>query len=143
MPPSTFGRHQWIAGQILSQFNQQLQHQACSDCFALVETDWIVAQDTVVRPDIAIVCGRFPEQYINSAPRVVVEVLSESTQHKDRTAKFDLYQREGVHYYIMIDSQGGGPALYGLDETRRYQALPASGTIALQLHNDCTIELSL
>ena len=69
MTPSPFGRHQWIAGQIMRQFLNSLDA-TCEDCFVLMETDWIVAEDTVVRPDIVIVCGAFPERHIVEPPRL-------------------------------------------------------------------------
>ena len=70
MTTSPFGRHQWIAGEIGYQFKQSLRED-CEDCFVLMETDWIVAEDTVVRPDIVIVCGAFPERHIMEPPRLI------------------------------------------------------------------------
>lgn len=68
----------------------------------LMETDWIVSEDTVVRPDIVIVCGPFPERHIVEPPRLIVEVLSPSTEEKDRTAKLDLYTSQAVEFYLSI-----------------------------------------
>ena len=89
MTPSPFGRHQWLAGQIMRQFLNSLDAN-CGDCFVLMETDWIVADDIVVRPDVVIVCGAFPERHTVEPPRLIVEVLSPSTEEKDRTAKREL-----------------------------------------------------
>lgn len=58
-------------------------------------------------PDIAIVCGE-PElapkdrsTIVN--PRVIVEVLSESTEHYDRTIKFDHYRKiDSMREYILV-----------------------------------------
>ena len=102
MTPSPFGRHQWIAGQIMRQFSNSLDVE-CDDCFVLMETDWIVADDTVVRPDVVIVCGAFPERHILAPPRLIVEVLSPSTEDKDRTAKRALYASQSVEYYLIAD----------------------------------------
>ncbi len=71
-----------------------------------LETDWIVADDTVVRPDIAIVCGSFPERHIVEPPRLIVEVLSASTEEKDRTAKRDQYASQTVECYLLVDPIG-------------------------------------
>ncbi len=74
-------------------------------CHAVVlhELDWIVSDDTVVRPDVSLVCGDAPAKYIMQPPCLVVEVLSESTRERDMGYKKQLYQREGVRYYMTID----------------------------------------
>ena len=102
MTPSPFGRHQWIAGEISYQLKSSLRSQ-CNDCFVLMETDWIISDDTVVRPDVAIVCGSFPERHIVEPPRLIVEVLSPSTESKDRNAKVNLYASQGVDFYLIVD----------------------------------------
>lgn len=143
MTPSPFGRHQWIAGQILSRFNQQLRQQGCKDCFALSETDWVVAPDTIVRPDVVIVCGVFPERYIETPPRVIVEVLSDSTAQKDRTAKYELYQREGVKYYLLVDPQLQTSELYEQTLDQHYKKRATDQPFQLHLHDDCQLQLDL
>lgn len=102
MTPSPFGRHQWVAGQIMRQFLNSLEEKR-QDCFVLMETDWIIADDTVVRPDVAIVCGSFPERHIVEPPRLIAEVLSPSTEIKDRTAKRELYASQSVEFYLIVD----------------------------------------
>jgi len=102
MTPSPFCRHQWIAGEISYQLKSSLRSQ-CSDCFVLIATDWIIADDTVVRPDVAIVCGSIPERHIVEPPRLIVEVLSPSTESKDRNAKVNLYASQGVEFYLIVD----------------------------------------
>ncbi len=102
MSPSPFARHQWVVGENCSQFLNSLEAH-CNRCFVLMETDWIVNDDTVVCPDIVIVCGTFPERFITEPPRLIVEVLSPSTEDKDRTAKWDLYASLGVEFYLLAD----------------------------------------
>lgn len=43
------------------------------------------------------------ESHLKGAPELVVEVLSPSTARRDRTEKFDLYERHGVGEYWIID----------------------------------------
>ena len=58
-------------------------------------------------PDLLIVCGR-PEYTADDSdtltnPRVVIEVLSPSTERYDRTTKFDHYQQiPSVQEYILV-----------------------------------------
>jgi Uma2 family endonuclease len=60
-------------------------------------------------PDISVVCGQpefdsdDPKQTTIINPRVVVEVLSESTESYDRGAKFDLYRQiPSLQQYILV-----------------------------------------
>jgi len=140
MTPSPFGRHQWLAGKILTQFNQQLEQQGCEDCYALGETDWIIGTDTIVRPDVAVVCGQFPERYIESPPRIVVEVLSDSTEHKDRTAKHDLYEANKVSYYLIVDPNVRLLTVYQLRDGH-YDCLDRRPHYEFSLHDSCSLHL--
>jgi Uma2 family endonuclease len=140
MTPSPFGRHQWIAGQILSQINRQIDGN-CKDCFALGETDWVVNADTVVRPDVVTVCGSFPERFIESAPSLIVEVTSDSTEDKDRTAKLSLYQLHGVSTYVIIDPKTKTVRAFRLSSGEKYEPIDFSNVLQIQLHPDCQIEL--
>ena len=65
--------------------------------------DWHLADDMIVRPDLIIICHGIPERHLDYAPALIVEVVSESTEKKDRTAKYDLYQQNGVETYVIVD----------------------------------------
>jgi len=69
----------------------------------VVAIDWIVDDSNVVRPDLAIVAKPIKEEHIHCPPFLVVEVASSSTAEKDRTVKFELYQQQGVKYYLIAD----------------------------------------
>ena len=143
MSPSPFGRHQWIAGQINRQFLNALEAD-CNDCFVLMETDWIVSEDTVVRPDVSIVCGDFPERYILLPPRLIVEVLSPSTEEKDRTAKRELYASQSVAFYLLVDPVGKNVQALRLEDTTGcYIDMPYADTLDFELNGDCTARLDL
>ena len=50
--------------------------------------DWIVSNDTVVRPDCMIVCGEMKKQgHVTIPPILVLEVASNSTRLRDRNTK--------------------------------------------------------
>jgi len=143
MSPSPFGRHQWIAGEISYQFKDSLRD-ACRDCFVLTETDWIVADDTVVRPDIVIVCGTFPERHIMEPPRLIVEVLSPSTQEKDRTAKLDLYASQGVDFYLLVDPIMKCVQVFHRDvASSKYDLMPCEEKLSFELGTECVARLDV
>ena len=63
--------------------------------------------NTIVQPDLAVVLAEHAERiggaYILGAPDLVVEILSPSTQGRDRTIKAALYARHGVPWYWVVD----------------------------------------
>ena len=61
--------------------------------------------DTVVQPDIMIVCDHtiLDDAGIKGVPDMVVEILSPSTARYDKTLKFKTYLRAGIREYWIID----------------------------------------
>ncbi len=92
--------HQRIVGRIFRFLDEQLEKE-CNDCVVGIDTDYVIDEHTVVRPDVFIVCGKV-EGKVLKTPRVIFEVVSESTSEKDEGLKFELYEREGVEYYVMV-----------------------------------------
>jgi len=60
--------------------------------------------DTVVQPDICVVCdlSKLDERGCCGAPDMIVEILSPSTAKKDMTEKFNLYEEHGVKEYWIV-----------------------------------------
>jgi len=102
MSPAPMITHQSISAKIARQLDELFQE--CSKCKTLLPVDWKIAEDTVVQPDNLVICHepRNPA-YISQAPVIIFEILSKSTAKKDETVKFDLYEREGVKYYILVN----------------------------------------
>lgn len=99
MSPSPLISHQFVNLKIARQLDEALD--TCDGCHAFIETDVEFADDVVVRPDSMVVCYE-PEERIDKAPDIIFEVISRSTAKRDEILKFDLYQREGVRYYILV-----------------------------------------
>jgi len=105
MAPAPYPKHQKIVFRIGKELDAHLE---CGDknCEVYVSpVDWKVNDDTVVQPDVALFCEETQKQYFSKTPPIVVEVLSKATALKDVTSKFDLYEREGVAYYIIIEPE--------------------------------------
>ena len=85
MTPSPFGKHQLVGANIIGEIRNQLRQNSC-DCRVLYEIDWRVSDDTVLRPDVVVICHGLPEKWLDTAPTLIAEVLSASSKHKDRTA---------------------------------------------------------
>jgi len=56
----------------------------------------------VVQPDILVICDNEKGRY-RGTPSLVLEVLSETTKHKDMLKKLDLYIHSGVSEYCIIN----------------------------------------
>ena len=63
--------------------------------------------DTVVQPDISVVCDRtkLDDRGCKGAPDMVIEILSPSSHRHDRITKYDLYQRAGVKEYWIVEPE--------------------------------------
>jgi len=107
----------------------------------LVEIDWIITNDTVVRPDLVVVCGPAPQRHVEQPPALVAEILSAATRDRDLTVKRELYETHGVRWYLIIDPDEGESALLRLDDAGRYDSLPAAGRRAIDLCPDCTLAI--
>jgi Uma2 family endonuclease len=101
MSPSPNMDHQSIQSELNFVFRAALRN--CANCKILPQMDWKVSEDTVLCPDISILCRPFERgAFINKTPELVVEIHSTSTVKKDRTVKYDIYQASGVKYYIIM-----------------------------------------
>jgi len=105
MSPSPARKHQFLGAQLINGISTALagKKKDCDECVVYYELDWIISDDTVVRPDIMIVCGIFNTDFLTFPPELIIEILSPGTTIKDRTAKFDIYEQQKVKYYLLAD----------------------------------------
>ena len=118
MAPAPMRIHQNIAAQILFLLQSTLDEKSCPECILSYENDWKISEETVLRPDIVLACEDESEAYLSKAPKLIVEVLSPSTAKKDETVKFDIYEAEGVQYYILVYPDDLKAKVYSLKEGR-------------------------
>lgn len=111
MAPSPSITHQRAGFKITQQLGEKLE--ACKSCEALYEIDWNISNDTIVRPDVLVICYE-PEEKITKAPELIFEVISPATARRDEQLKFELYQREGVPYYVLVYPEQKTARVYGL-----------------------------
>ena len=103
MSPKPMIKHQQVSGKIFSELDKK---NSCPKCLVAIEIDYKVSDDTVVSPDVLVACGDdLGDKYLKKTPNIVFEILSPSTQRKDRNEKYHLYESEGIKYYIIVDSQ--------------------------------------
>jgi Uma2 family endonuclease len=140
MSPSPVFRHQNFQAILLRQMGNALdaKSSACGNCTVVSDLDWIVDDDTVLKPDIAIVCGQQGD-FITTPPVLIVEILSPSTAMNDRHVKFEIYQEQGVKYYIIADPAAHTYHSYLLTG-QQYQEKELN---AIEIHDGCTIGIDL
>jgi Uma2 family endonuclease len=113
MAPAPLIKHQAISNKIAWQLHEVLQ--GCEKCQALLPVDWKINDTTVVQPDNLVICHEPVSQtHIVKAPKVIFEVLSKSTATKDVNVKYALYEKEGVVYYVIVDSEDKIAKVYRL-----------------------------
>jgi Uma2 family endonuclease len=140
MSPSPFGRHQTALTRLSRVLGNAIEAEECH-AEALVELDWVVAEDTVVRPDVMVVCGEPPERHVHSAPSLIGEVLSDSTRQNDLTYKRQLYHREKVDVYLIIDPEAETIELDRRQEDGTYKNELVAGDVQIRLCKDCHIRI--
>ena len=144
MSPMPGLRHQDVAGNIYLLFRQALQQSHC-DCKAFLPLDYKIAEDTVVQPDVLVVCNPDLDlKNLEKPPVLVVEVLSPSTALKDRNTKYQLYQAEKIPYYLMIDLEKETIEVYSIADGL-YQRVELNDNYLFTFHltENCKMEVDL
>ena len=96
-------QHQRIVKNLLVEINKYLENCDISECEVIPDVDYYISEDTVVRPDIMVICGSLKEK-ITTTPKIIFEVVSPNSVRMDEHIKFELYEREGVEYYCLVYS---------------------------------------
>ena len=141
--------HQAILGALCSQFFHYLEGKPCKvypaplDVRLFYEED--ESDDTVVQPDILIVCDKkkMSTEGCRGAPDLVVEILSPSNTAMEMGKKFDLYRQAGVREYWLIDPESKRLTVYcfrdGAILTTTYES---KDTVPVSIFPEFSVELS-
>lgn len=113
MSPAPIPKHQLIANSLGALFYVALK--SCGHCKAYQAIDYKISKHDVVQPDISVLCKEAGKKFIDFAPALVVEILSPSTALKDRHTKTEMYQQEGVPYYVIISPDTEQTEVYALE----------------------------
>lgn len=117
MSPSPTIMHQDISGNIGRFLKEAVDN--CKKCKVLIAIDWKISEDTVVQPDNLITCQKpTSKNYLTKAPEIIFEILSKSTATKDTVTKFNLYEQEGVKYYILVSQDDSVAKIYELKDKK-------------------------
>ena len=122
MAPAPMIKHQNISNKIARYLDEALEE--CNVCKALLPVDWRIDEKTIVQPDNLVICHTpLHDAYLSKAPKIIFEILSKSTAEKDKNLKFDLYEREAVEYYIIVNPEDAVAKVYTLNNEGKYKKI--------------------
>jgi len=125
MAPSPVIKHQWISSKIDRQLGEVLKD--CEKCEILLAVDWQITEETVVQPDVLVVCDEdfdIGAVKLETTPVIVFEILSPSTARKDNILKYQLYEKAGVKYYCIVAPENDSAEVFVLQKDK-YQSTEA------------------
>ena len=102
MSPSPTTRHQRISSELIALFVIALKK--CKHCRAYSPVDWKIKDDTVLQPDVLVICKPLGNsKFLDFPPSIIIEIISPSSAVTDRREKYEIYEAQGVKYYLIID----------------------------------------
>lgn len=146
--------HQKISGELFRQLANYLEGKKCEAYAApfgvrLFEQDGDRPEDvdTVVEPDISVVCDRskLDKHGCKGAPDLIVEILSPSSLRHDRLVKLNLYQRAGVREYWIVDPENRSVMVFLPDRNgsfRLHEDYGRADVAKVSTLDGCFIELN-
>ncbi len=109
MSPAPSPVHQGICLEIAGQMRSFLKGKPCRAFVSPIDVRLSAGEkdDTVVQPDIIVVCdkSKIGDKSINGVPDMVVEILSPSTSRHDRLTKLNKYREAGVREYWIVSPE--------------------------------------
>ena len=140
MSPLPRPKHQEISASLIIEFGQALK-KGCKKCKVYDPLDYKINEDTIVQPDLLIVCKKITKPFLDFAPCLIVEVLSPSTAIRDRNTKYKIYQQQGVKYYLIVDADAKSIEIYSLTNgTYAIQSLQENKFDFL-FDDDCSVKI--
>ncbi len=141
MSPAPVPAHQSVSALLSFEFVKALKK--CKKCKVFQPLDWKITEDTVVQPDLLVVCGKIEKKFLDFVPELIIEILSPSTASKDRGEKMELYQSKQVKYYLIVDPQFKKLEIYQYLNTQYEPVSINPETYLFSLTGDCTAEVNL
>ena len=117
-------RHDRMTGNAFSEVRRQLRASG-SPCDAFTADIGILTPPGHIRrPEVSVLCPPFDEEAMTSdRPRLVVEVLSESTARIDRFVKLDEYKAiEAMDYIVIADPTRVEVGFWSRDAERAWRS---------------------
>jgi Uma2 family endonuclease len=145
MSPAPSPRHQWLASNIIYELKDALKKIGCKNCKVYDFIDIHIHEDTIVQPDVLVVCKEITKPYLDFPAALVVEILSPSTAMKDRNNKFYIYQSQKIPYYLIIDPDKNTIEIFALNNEGKYEVATfvEAEPFRFDLDEDCKVDVVL
>ena len=108
LAPSPVTQHHRISRNLLRALDEFVEPQSLGELF-YAPMDVVLSDHDVFQPDILFISNNrlhiIGDRNIQGAPDLVIEILSPSTETRDRDIKLEQYLRFGVREYWLIDPQ--------------------------------------
>ena len=105
--PSPTSRHQELSLRLTLSIGVHLEEHAEQGKLYAAPFDVVMTPYDVVEPDLLVVLGDqlhiLTEANVKGVPGLVVEILSPGTRKRDQKLKRELFARQGVREYWMVD----------------------------------------
>ncbi len=123
--PSPNEPHQKLSRELTTDINLLIRRTGIGTVYS-APFDVVLSDTDVVQPDVIFVSRErshiVTRENIQGAPDLLIEVLSPSTAHRDRTFKRALYARHGVREFWIVDTDTRTIEVLRLEEGS-YQAV--------------------
>jgi Uma2 family endonuclease len=140
MSPAPIPKHQLFASNLSALFWNALR--GCNECKAYQPIDYKISEDTILQPDLLVVCQPIEKNFLDFPPALIVEILSPSTASKDRLYKFNLYQLQQIPYYLIVDVEEESIEIYQLSANKyRLQQQGKDIKETFELDKDCRVTI--
>jgi len=144
MSPAPGVEHQEVSGNIFFQLRNLLAD--CRKCKTLINVDWRILgseDNNVLQPDNLVICKDVKGKFLTDSPVMIFEILSTSTTYKDKHIKYDIYETNGVKYYIIVDIENKSADVFELKNNKYAKTIEAKNDIVyFILEDDCSIKFN-
>ncbi len=142
MSPMANISHQRVAGNAFLAFSAALEN--CHDIYVYQPLNYRISETTVFEPDMPVCRGAMEGFFITGTPLLILEVLSKSTEAKDRVVKYAAYEAESVQYYLMADPRNRTLEAYKLQGVEYEKIFEGgSGTVTFDFGEVCAATIDV
>lgn len=102
---NTFIEHSFIINNFVVTVGKQIKDSLCRVLGDGVQYQWKENDNNIIIPDVSIICNTRDRKNVSltGIPRMVMEVISDSTEEYDRNGKMEIYRKIGVSEYWIVD----------------------------------------
>lgn len=144
MSPAPSPKHQLVGANIIYELTNSIKKTGCKNCKVYEFIDVKIEDDTIVQPDVSIVCKPIIKNFLDFPAALVVEVLSPATALKDRHTKYGLYEKMGVKYFLIVNIETQTIEFFLLNNGRyQPETYPPNSLHIFMLEDDCRVEVDL